>query len=229
MNRTELQKIVAAARLPEPVKKYISVLSARGSGPGFRRLLKADPAPLLENMASVMDQAGAILGVPAREVLFSTGFNTGNLAPGRLEAALAELKAVTFLAAEGFSAIGLVPQARGRTADITAARGGNTYAFEVRCVTGGGGADKNGERTLALLEKKYRKKMPQASCSRKKGRLSHCGLVLVLNAGNFPPPSAGGALEQLAAALYEKVGRPPRAHVCLLSGGESGVSPAWGA
>jgi len=240
MNRAALQNVVAGARLPEPVKKYISIFSACGSGSGFRRRLKAGPARLLANIANILDQAGDILGIPAQEALFATGFNPGNLAPGRFEAALAELRAVVFLAAEGFSAISLVPQTRSRTADITAARGGNTYAFEVRCITGGerpaadlygakGRFEINGEAALTLLEKKYRKKMPQASCSRKKGRLSHCGLVFVLNAENAAPFSASAALEGLAADLYENVGRPPRAHLCLISGEKTGVYPAWGA
>lgn len=240
MNRAGIQKAIGEARLPDRVKKYLAVFANGKSASGLRRLLRAEPARLLEDMARVLERSAGTLWVPAEEVLFATGFHPGNLDAGRLEAALAELRAVNFLAGEGFAAIKLVPQTRSRTADLTAARGKNTYAFEVRCVTGGdsfaamdflfdrkGALKEAGKKALLLLEKKYRKKMPQAACSRKKNGLSHCGLVFVVNAGNFVPFAANEKLGELARALYEKVGRPPRTHLCLMAGGETGVFPGW--
>jgi hypothetical protein len=224
MNRAAVKQAIAEACLPARVKNYLLSFAVSPGASELRRLLKADPVRLLDNIARVLDGAAVTLGVSREEVLFATGFHPGNLAPDRFEAALAELKAVAFLAGAGFSSIELVSQTRSRTADITAAKGKNTYAFEVRCVTGAGA-----EKDLFLLEKKYRKKMPQAACSRKKGGLTHCGLVLVINAGDFSPFSESRELEELAAALHKIVGSPARRHLCLMSGGAAGVFPAWGA
>jgi len=240
MNREELHKIISGSRLPARVKKYISAFADSGADSWLKYIFKAAPVSLLANISSVMEQAAANLGLSPEEVLFATGFHPGNLAPERLEAALAELLAVNFLAREGFSSISSVPQSRSKTADITAARGGSTYAFEVRCVTRDSGFSavdfipdaegrikEAGQKALPVLEKKYRKKMPQAACSRKKNNLSHCGLIFVVNSSNFAPFAESEGLTELAAALYKKVGSPERQHLCLLSGGETGVFPAW--
>ena len=167
MNRAGIQQAIGEARLPDRVKKYLAVFAGGKSASGLRRLLRSSPSRLLEDMACVLERSAETIGVTTEEVLFATGFHPGNLDAGRLEAALAELRAVNFLAGEGFSAVNLMPQTRSRTADITAARGANTYAFEVRCVTGGnsfaatdflfdrkGALKEAGEKALLLLEKK---------------------------------------------------------------------------
>lgn len=223
-----MQRAIAEALLPVQVKRYLSAFVELGADSGLRRLLKTDPARLLADISGLIDSSAKTMGISREEVLFATGFHPGNLAPARLEAALAELRAVNFLAGEGFTAGCFVPSARGKTADITAYRGGNTYAFEVRCVTGdSGAAAADPLKAVSLLVKKYRKKMPQAALSKKKGGFSHCGLVLIINTKNFAPFRESGGLKRLAAAIYEKAGRPPREHICLLSGAETGVFPNW--
>lgn len=239
MNRAAVQKAVAEAPLPVQVKEHLSALLAGGADSDFRRELKASPARLLADISRLLSRAAGLTGIPKEKVLFATGFHPGNLAPARFEAALAELRAADFLAGEGFSAVSLVPGARGKTADITARRGGNTYAFEVRCVTGievsdagtcfdGEGRIKPaGEKAAALLVKKYRKKMPQAAVSKKKAGFSHCGLVLAAGVIDLSPFIRAGGVTMLARAVYERTGSRPREHICLLAGGNTGVFPGW--
>ncbi len=107
----------------------------------------------------------------------------------------------------------------------------------MRCVTGAGFSDAlfdpdgrlnaAGAKAVSLLLKKYRKKMPQAAVSKKKGGFTHCGLVLAANAQDLSPFTCSGALKKLAASVYQKAGSPPRRHICLLAGGKTGVYPAW--
>lgn len=239
MNRAAVRKAIADALLPLQVKEYLSAFADSGADSEFRRALKADPARLLADISRLIDRAAAVTGILREAVLFATGFHPGNLAPVRLEAALAELRAADFLAGESFSAVCLVPGARGKTADITASRGGNTYAFEVRCVTGFRGSapasffDKEGrlrpagEKAVALLVKKYRKKMPQAAVSKKKAGLSHCGLVLVTSINDFSPFNETNGMKTLAKAVYERTGSRPGEHICLLAGGQAAVFPDW--
>ncbi len=101
MNRAAVQKAVAESRLPVKIKEYLSVFAAGGADSDLRRLLKADPQRLLADISLLIGRAAETLGVPREEALFATGFDPRNFAPGRLEAALAELRAAEFLAGEG--------------------------------------------------------------------------------------------------------------------------------
>jgi hypothetical protein len=50
----------------------------------------------------------------------------------------------------------------------------------------------------------------------------------VAGSGDYAPFRQSADLGGLAAALYEKVGRPGRQHICLISGAETGTFPGWG-
>lgn len=227
MNKAELLDAVAAAGLPEALKRYLAAFISRGVDSRLRRALKAGAAVALEEMAGLLRTSSAVLGVPPEEALFATGFRGGNFAPGRLEAALAELRAVNFLHGEGFTAICLVAAGRGKTPDITAERGGRTYAVEVRCVTGGsrigGLGQAAGTGAVKALRAVAFKKMPQASSAVKKGGADRCCLVLVLGAD-----AAAASLDRCALAeLARKAGARENTHVCLLAGAAAGVWPPW--
>lgn len=192
----------------------------RAAGPELKAALKKDPS-LAGEIAELLSRAGALLGCPAGDVLFCTGFERGDRTPGRLDAALAELGAALFLEREGFSGIAPVARTAGRTADLAASRGGAAYLFEVRLVRGGFGAD-----APARLSAKCEKKSVQLRAGLKKSGAALGGIIFV---GGLP--CTGGfrrsaALEAVAA----KVVVPARRcglHVCLLSGGEAAVVPAW--
>jgi hypothetical protein len=171
--------------------------------------------------APLLAQAGAILGLDPALVLFETGYETSNKDSGRLAAAQAELRAVVFLAGQGFCGIRLVPPSVSPTADILAARAGTLYAFEVQCVTRRSSFCAPGcVKPAAALAAKVRAKIKQAGAFKKKNSLGGLGVVLVLDA-------AGGAPAALARAAWEGAGSPSGAHVCVLSGGRGGVWPAW--
>lgn len=192
----------------------------RAAGPELRAALKKDPSLAVE-IEELLSRAGALLGRPAGDVLFCTGFERGDSTPGRLDAALAELGAALFLAQEGFAGIGPVARSAGRTADLAATRGGAAYLFEVRLVRGGFGAN-----AAARLSAKCEKKAVQLRAGLKKSGAALGGMIFV---GGLP--CTGGfrrsvALEAVAAQVVVPA-RRRGLHVCLLSGCEFAVFPAW--
>lgn len=220
MKREELSSLVGASALPAGLKAYLAAALKRRRPFSFTAALKKEPRLFLAAAGRLLGGAAAALGRPEEELLFATGFDPANLAPQRLEAAFAELQAALLLAGEGFSPIELIGTNSGRTADISAAKAGLRWAFEVRCLSAGGRLD------AGLLAGKFRAKLPQAGNALKKYGFDRAAVVLVRSPWSFGGFSADPALAALAAgALPEK--KRPAVHLCLLDRGRFGVCPPW--
>ena len=222
MNKTALIQFINDSALPGPLKAYLGGVLAKNLHLSLRGALKKDPDGFVTGVCGLLREAGLALGCAGDKALFTSGFNGNNLAPDRLEAALAEMLAVAFLRSEGFSGLGFFSRGRGKTADISAARGGLAYAFEVcsaRTAASGLSVD--------FLELKYDKKIRQARVSGKKGGLDRAGLVLVAGPPAFSGFKPDGRLAALARGLYERKNAPRATHICLLAGGRAAVFPPW--
>ncbi len=231
MGKDEVLGIIASSALPERLKLYLAASLGPRRGSRLGRLLKKDPVSLAGNLAALFRSAEEALAVDAGEAVSAAGFNYNNAAPGRLGAALAELRAAVFLRGEGFSGIQLLPQAASKTADLSACRGGKTYAFEVCCLAGGpplaARVEPAAGKLTALLCAKYRKKIAQARTCRKKSGLTNCGLFIALDPEGFGPPPDPDTLAALAAEVYRGSDIRPGEHLCLISGETAAVFPAW--
>ncbi|MDO8806734.1 MAG: hypothetical protein Q7R35_20170 [Elusimicrobiota bacterium] len=222
MNKTSLIKLIEASALPAALRGYLGGVLAGNLPSSLRKALKKDPDGFIAGVCGLLREAGLALGCAGDEALFMSGFDGNNLAPDRLEAALAEMLAVAFLRSEGFSGLAFISRGRGKTADISAARGGLAYAFEVcspRAAASGLSVD--------FLELKYDKKIRQAKVSGKKGGLDRAGLVLVAGPPSFSGFGSDERLAGLARGLYERKNQPRATHICLLAGGGAAVFPPW--
>lgn len=222
MNKAGLIELISASALPPGLKAYLGGALANNLPFSLREALKKDPEGFIAGAGGLLHEAGLALGRDGGEALALGGFDPNNLAPDRLEAALAELLGVVYLRDCGFSGLGIIGRCAGKTADISAARGGLAYAFEVCSVRAA--AD---DLTVDLLELKYDKKIRQAKASGKKGGLDRAGLVLVAGPLSFAGFAPDERLAGLALALYERKNRPPATHICLLAGGRAAVFPPW--
>ncbi len=220
MSRADVLGTIAASALPAAVRDYLAAFIKAGSDSGLRRALKADPAGVTAGIAGLLAGAEKALGLPASEALFATGFHPRNLSPSRLEAALAELRAVNFLGAEGFSSIRLVGRRDGKSPDIIASGPGGTCAFEVQCVTGASSFSKDGP---AVLRAKLAKKAAQAASAVKRGAACSACVVFVLGEARLPGGREGAGLSGLARAA----GEGAKVRVCVLAGESSAVWPPW--
>ena len=239
MNKTELLEFIAASGLPVRVKDYFTRAAALKTPSGARTALKKNPPAFIEELGRLLAAGGAALGCPAGEVLFATGFNGNDLAPERFEAALAELRAVLFLAGEGFSGLTLLRQCGRTGADISGTRAGSAYVFEVRSLRSGRAAGplaylsettadpKPETAAVEYLRLKYDKKIRQVNCSRKRAGHKYGGVILALNPAVLSGGPPAAALKKLAAALYLAKDAPPFTHICLLSGPSGAVFPDW--
>lgn len=222
MNKTDLVQFISGSSLPDPLKAYLGGVLAKNLPLSLRGALKKDPDRFVTGVCGLLREAGLALGCAGDKALFLSGFNGNNLAPDRFEAALAEMLAVVFLRSEGFSGLRFFSRGRGKTADISAARGGLAYAFEVcsaRTAASGLSVD--------FLELKYDKKIKQARASGKKGGLDRAGLVLVAGPQFFSGFGPDERLAALARGLYERKNCPRATHICLLAGGRAAVFPPW--
>lgn len=221
MRRRPALPAVAASGLPPALKLYLASAACRGRRFSFGPALKKDQAAFAAAVERLVAGAAAVLGCPGEEALFRTGFGANNMAPHRLEAALAELAAVLFLRAAGFSDISLVAPGPGRTVDISAVKDGLKWAAEVRCLTAAGASG------AKLLGGKFEVKLPQARNAVKKYGFDRAAVVLVREPWGFVDFAADHELEALARAAYALARRPGPCALCLLDGGRSGVYPAW--
>lgn len=221
MKRPEIAALIAGSGLPEGLKTYLASALRRGRPFSFTAALKKEPAGFVGAVARLLAGAAAALGRPPGEVLFATGFDGSNLAPHRLEAALAELLAVLLLREQGFSELELIGTNSGRTADIAARKDGLRWAFEVRCLSAGGKLD--GE----LLGGKFDRKLPQARNAMKKYGFDRAAVVLAREPWRFAGFEPDPALAALAAAARPPGKRQEAVHLCLADRGRFGVYPCW--
>lgn len=240
MNIEGTLEAVAGCGLPPELKDYLGRFIRRKEESSLRRALKADPARVLKNIEALLVSASGALGLPAGRILSVTGFDYNNFTRDRLEAALAELRAVNLLAREGFSDIKVLPTGAARSADIAASLRGVSFAFEVRCVNGDndlfaadvftGTGDKTrsaGKDAVVFLKNVYLKKIRQARVSRKKEGAGRIGVFIVVNPAGFVQLTEAGELRGLAGQVYEALGRPAGEHVCLVSGPAAAFYPPF--
>lgn len=222
MNKAGHIELVDGSDLPPALKLYLRGVLAANLPFSLREALKKDPAAFLAGAGALLREAGLALGRGGEEALSLGGFDGNNLAPDRLEAALAEMAALVFLRSEGFSRLAFIRRGVGKTADISAERGGLRYAFEV-C------SARTGKEGLSVdfLELKYDKKIKQARASGKKDGLGRAGFILVSGPPSFSGTGPDLRLTGLARDLYERKNRPPATHICLLAGGGAAVFPGW--
>jgi len=220
MKKPSASDAVAASALPAEVKLYLAAALRRRLPFSLKPALRKDPRGVSAAAARLVAGSAAALGCSGAEALFATGFDPANMAPHRLEAALAELAAVLLLRREGFSGLELIRPNSGRTADISAEKSGLRWAFEVRSLQAGPAA------SAALLAGKFRAKLPQAKNAMKKYGFDRAAVILVREPwaeGLAPDPG----LAALAAAACAAEMKKPAAHVCLLDRGRFGVHPPW--
>ncbi|PIU17802.1 MAG: hypothetical protein COT18_12075 [Elusimicrobia bacterium CG08_land_8_20_14_0_20_59_10] len=223
MRKPEVLSSIRASALPPRVQEYLARIACGERGSALKAGLKKDPAGLAAEAGRLLAAAGRILDRPGDEALYITGFNPNNMAPGRFEAALAELRAAAFLRREGFREISFIAQARGISADISGVKGGRGYVFEVCCLEAAAGQ----LPAAALLGVKYEKKKRQLNTARKKRGIRRGGLFFACNPLGLGAGVDEAALGKLARAVYEEKKSPAFTHLCLLSGSRGAFFPPW--
>jgi len=228
-------QIIDASPLPGQVKEYLLRASLLKTRSPIKTAAGKDPAKFIIILDDLLTAAGAALGCSREEVLFVTGFNKNDFAPGRFAAALAELRAAVFLAGEGFTGLTLLRQQASLSTDLAGARAGRDYVFEVRCITAGaarlaylckknGAPRPPGPDAVKYLRLKYEKKIRQVNCTRRRTGREHGGIIFALE---LDGPADQFALGELAAALHLAKNSPPFTRICLIAGETGAVYPAW--
>jgi hypothetical protein len=211
MPADNIAALLGRSSLPGSIKAVLKAEAASTRASAVKRALRRQPAGLVSRLALLIEKASLHTGLPPGDILFAAGFDPKDKAPGRLEAALAELAAVNRLADLDFSGISLLPRSACRGADLSAHKDGRQHFFEVRCLNLSekspleylySGAEPHPE-AAAYLREKYLKKIPQALCSSKKTAGSLAGVIIIIS------PLRGGLNEKTLAALTAQIPLKP--------------------
>jgi len=240
MSKPEILKLTKSSGLPADVKEYCTSIVSCGLSSSLKTALRKNAVEVIRSLDGILTNGAGILACSKEEVLFSTGFNKNNKSPTRFESALAEIRAVIFLDAEGFTGLHLIGTGAKKTADIRGTREGKDYVFEVCCIqtTGdltsvayltdsSGAVRKFGKKPVDYLELKYDKKARQMKSSRKEYDCARGGLIFAVDPYNLSAFADKSKLMELARGLHERKNKPLNTHICILSGSNGCVFPGW--
>lgn len=102
----------------------------------FLAAVRSDPLLACEALVRLASKGLSVTGLPLDELFQRTGLNPSDRRGRRLDAALAELRAVGFLDALGFTSVTpLAPDDTRPRADFTAERLGQRWAVDARCAS----------------------------------------------------------------------------------------------
>ena len=220
--KPEILKLIGSSGLPEGVKRYCADMVSGKLCSSLKTALRTNAVAVIGNIDRLLTDGSGILARSKEEILFATGFNKNNVSPERFEAALAEIRAVAFLHAGGFSGLKLIGTGIKRTADIRGVRGGKKYVFEVCCIQ-----TANDLISADYLELKYDKKVRQVNSSRKECGCACGGLIFVMDPSGLSASADAPGYKDLARELYARKNNPPATHICILSGSSGCVFPEW--
>lgn len=126
---------MAGPSLPSVLSTHIAACLELGLEGFWLAELRQRPVEAAARLMALVERASRLTRLPPAEMLASTGLAAADLRGHRLDDALAELSAVCYLHAEGFTDIRALPGRSERGADLLARQGGLLYAFDVRCAS----------------------------------------------------------------------------------------------
>ncbi|MEI7482719.1 MAG: hypothetical protein WCK75_10280 [Elusimicrobiota bacterium] len=240
MNKSEILKLIKSSGLTADVKQYCSNIISGGLRSSLKTALRKNAGEVIRELDGILTDGSVILACSKEDVLFATGFNKNNKSPARFESALAEIRAAIFLAAEGFTDLNLIGTSAKKTADLRGTRKGKDYVFEVCCIQttkdltsvayladSSGALRKFGKKPVDYLELKYNKKARQLKSSRKEYGCACGGVIFAVDPYSLSAFADKSGLNELARGLHERKNKPLNTHICILSGGDGCVFPAW--
>ncbi|TBR25416.1 hypothetical protein EPO15_02245 [bacterium] len=98
--------------------------------------VRADPRAAAEALSAAFGAASDLTGLSPAELVARSGLGAGDVRGRRVDAAVAELRAVGFLAGLGFRKVqALGPDDTRQRADLVAERAGERWAVDARCAS----------------------------------------------------------------------------------------------
>ncbi len=174
----ELHARLRASGLPLPIVRHFEGRMRRGEfNYGLEAIRQAPEA--IDRIEQLFARAFEITGTSPGDLLRHTDFHAADLGLDRLDAALAELRAVVFLHEQGFRDIRLLPGGSQAEADIVAMRAGKRYAFDV--VTSHHGVDRDVEDLAPFICAKIQEKLDQLQGTANRHACQERGLIVVVN------------------------------------------------
>lgn len=131
-----LPEALADSGLPPAFLRSLTACLADGQAGRVLAAVHADPEAAARDLGSAFARAAALTGLSPAELVARSGLAAGDVRGRRVDAAVAELRAVEFLDALGFGRIvPLGPDDTRPRADLVAERGGERWVVDARCAS----------------------------------------------------------------------------------------------
>lgn len=131
-----LPEALTASGLPRGFLGPLEACFADSQGGHVLAAVRADAAGAARNLLRAFAQASTLTGLSPDELVVRSGLLAGDVRGRRIDAAVAELRAVGFLDALGFEKIvPLGPDDKRPRTDLVAERGGERWAVDARCAS----------------------------------------------------------------------------------------------
>jgi hypothetical protein len=227
MTDDKLRGRIQKSHLPDPVKQHLKLCIEAGKRHRWHDALEEDFETVVQKTLEVVNAACSNTRQNPDTLFRGADFDPSDLDPDRLDAAIAEFRAINHLAREGFQDIELLPAQPGtRTADIICTLRCKRYALDVACSSADAG--RSVEMLAAYMLGVCERKERQLQDTKKARACDYAGVIFVVN--SEPALVFGYQLlyRRAARQVYEALGSPHNYHIIVVTGREAAVSGGEG-
>ena len=214
------QLLESKENVPPELAKYISLCIEQGQTNRLLRELIHDAPATLDGLDRFFRQAAQATGLSPTAVLSATGFSWRDLDPSRIESAIAQLRAIFFLDAQGFTELILIPAREGRSSDTTAILREYKYAVEVFNSIYDASERFSSQQLAdwAFSRVESGGKKSQIAATSKEHSCTRGAFVAVISTQPAAALQTHPQFLKAARLTWEYIGSPSHLHVCMVTG-----------
>lgn len=214
---SSFEEKIRKSALPQLVKAHLIGFARKGKQHSWQTVMEQHFDGVVHSAQRVFELAEKNTGDPIDELLKKTDLSLNDLDPDRLDAAIAELRAINFLAAQGFTGIQLLKARIGqKSADIVANKDYVRFAVDVACMSRSAPAD------IAKLKRKaesiFLSKREQLRATKATSDCSKIAIVFVVNSQPALALEHHRTFRDALREVHDALGAPPEAHICIVTG-----------
>jgi hypothetical protein len=232
-----LTKVLESRKhIPKELVKFVALCIEEGTTNRLVQELQLNEAATADALDGFFLRSSEATELDPAAVLSATGFSWRDLDPSRIESAIAQLRAIFFLDAQGFTDIKLIPTQAGRSSDMVAIRGKRKFAVEVANSIYGASSRFTSEQLASWAFSRWESegKNAQIEATSQEHGCERGAFIAVISTQNAAALQTHPEFSQAAALAWDYIGSPQHIHVCMVTGREApgygpddAVSPPW--
>jgi hypothetical protein len=221
----DLSKVLIESEyIPDTLIKYIGRCIDQGKSNRLIDYLYSNPIQCVLNVSNTIKNASMITGLTTNELFHRIDFSNRDIDPTRIDAAFAELRAISYLNNEGFGNINPLRAGERKSVDIVALREKNVYAIEVTTSSFWIKKDRWREEELCkwLVDKLLnQKKIIQIQGTKQELKCNKGVLIAVIDNYDAVALNTRNSYKKIAKEVWNRCGKDEGLHICLVTGRQS--------